>query len=188
RTGNLAGLDAEAAGLESDVIRGCIPTDAFQNTRVPGIYAIGDVAGRAALTPLAIAAGRRLADRLFDAAPQSRVDYDNVPTVVFSHPPVATVGLTEDQAREKHGDAVRVYQSRYTPLYHAMTDRKVRAAFKLITVGDEERVIGCHLAGPGVEEMLQGFAIAIRMGATKRDFDDTIAIHPSGAEELLNMR
>ena len=187
RAGNVAGLGLEAAGIEADE-RGFIPADEQQNTATPGIYAVGDVTGHAALTPLAIATGRRLADRLFGMRPDSRLDYATVPTVVFSHPPLATVGLSEEDARQRYGEAVRVYRSRYTPLYHAITSHKVRAAVKLITAGEEERIVGCHMAGPGVEEILQGFAVAIRMGATKRDFDETVAIHPSGAEELLNMR
>jgi glutathione reductase (NADPH) len=167
---------------------GYVATDEWQNTSVPGIYAIGDITGRPALTPVAIAAGRRLADRLFGGQPQRRLDYSNIPTVIFSHPPLGTIGLTELQAREQHGDAVKVYRSEFTPLYHAVTERKIKAAMKLVTVGDEEKIVGCHIFGAGSDEMLQGFAVAIRMGATKRDFDDTVAIHPTSAEELVTMR
>ncbi|MEW8690673.1 MAG: FAD-dependent oxidoreductase, partial [Candidatus Thiodiazotropha endolucinida] len=167
---------------------GYIPTDALQNTNVPNIYAVGDVTGRAQLTPVAIAAARRLADRLFGGMSERRLDYDVIPTVVFSHPPIATVGLTETQAREIHGDAVKIYQSRFTPMYHAFTRHQSKMAMKLVTIGAREKVIGCHVIGTGADEMLQGFAVAIRMGATKQDLDDTIAIHPTAAEELVTMR
>lgn len=187
RISDSASLDIAAAGLEADA-SGHILTDDWQNTRVPGIYAIGDVTGRIALTPVAIAAGRRLADRLFGGRPDSRLDYELIPTVIFSHPPLATIGLTEDEARARFGDAVQVWQSRYTPLYHALTTRKTRSAVKLITTGAEQRIVGCHVFGPGADEMMQGFAVAIRMGATKKDLDDTVAIHPTGAEELIGLR
>jgi glutathione reductase (NADPH) len=167
---------------------GYIPTDEFQNTNIPNIYAIGDVTGEAQLTPVAIAAGRRLADRLFGGMKERKLDYDLIPTVVFTHPPIATVGLTESEAREIHGSAVKIYQSRFTPMYHAFTQHQSKMAMKLITVGAKEKVVGCHVIGMGADEMLQGFAVAMRMGATKQDFDDTIAIHPSAAEELVTMR
>ena len=181
------GLNLEAAGIETDA-DGYIPTDEFENTRVPGIYAVGDVNGKAALTPVAIAAARRLADRLFGGQPERRLDYSQIPTVVFSHPPIGTVGLTETEARAKHGDAVKVYTSRFTPMYHALTPRKRQTAMKLVTVGAREKVVGVHIIGLGADEMLQGFAVALRMGATKRDLDDTIALHPTSAEELVTMR
>ena len=184
---NVAGLDLKAAGVKTDK-EGYIMTDEWQATNVAGIYAVGDVTGREALTPVAIAAGRRLADRLFGGQPQRKLDYANIPTVVFSHPPVGTVGLTEAQARERHGDAVKIYRTEFTPLFHAFTQRKSKSAMKLVTVGKEEKIVGCHVFGPGADEMLQGFAVAIHMGATKRDFDDTVAIHPTSAEELVTMR
>jgi len=182
-----AGLGLEAAGIETDP-RGFIPTDDFQNTNVPGVYALGDVTGRPALTPVAIAAGRRLADRLFGGQPERHLDYSLIPTVVFSHPPIGTVGLTEEQARAEHGDAVKIYQTRFTAMYHALAPHSVATAMKLVCIGAQEKVVGCHIIGPGADEMLQGFAVAMRMGATKRDFDDTIAIHPTSAEELVTMR
>jgi len=107
---------------------------------------------------------------------------------VFSHPPIGTIGLTEEEARQQHGDAVRVYQSQFRPMYHAFTPRQPQTVMKLVCVGAEEKIVGCHLIGAGVDEILQGFAVAIRMGATKRDFDDTVAIHPTSAEELVTMR
>jgi glutathione reductase (NADPH) len=170
------------------VKHGYVPTDDFQNTSVPGLYAIGDVTGRAPLTPVAIAAGRRLADRLFGGMHDRRLDYDGIPTVVFSHPPVGTVGLSEEQARVQHGDAVRIYSASFVPMYHALTHRKVRMEMKLVCVGADERVIGLHVMGHGADEMLQGFAVALKMGATKRDFDETVAIHPTASEEFVTMR
>lgn len=167
---------------------GFIAVDKFQNTRIEGIYAIGDVTGCEALTPVAIAAGRRLADRLFGGMLERRLDYNLIPTVVFSHPPIGTVGLSEAAAREKHGEHVRVYTTGFVPMYHALTTRKRRAEMKLVCVGPEERIVGLHVIGHGADEMLQGFAVAIRMGATKHDFDDTIAIHPTAAEEFVTMR
>jgi glutathione reductase (NADPH) len=167
---------------------GTIPVDDFQNTRVPGIYAIGDITGRLPLTPVAIAAGRRLADRLFDNRPERRLPYENIPTVVFTHPPIGTVGLTEERALAAHGASVKIYQTRFTSLYDALTEHKTKTAMKLVCVGAEERIVGCHVIGPHADEMLQGFAVAVRMGATKRDFDDTVAIHPTSAEELVTMR
>ncbi len=187
RAPRTAELDLAAAGLTTDE-QGFIPVDDYQNTAVAGVYAVGDVTGRAALTPVAIAAGRRLADRLFGGQPERKLDYELIPSVVFSHPPVATVGLTEGEARARHGDSVKVYQSRFTPMVHAFTRRQVKTALKLITVGARERIVGCHIIGHAADEMLQGFAVAIRMGASKRDFDDTIAIHPTSAEELVTLR
>ena len=182
-----ADLNLEVAGVVTDA-EGYIPTDRFQQTNVKGIYAIGDVTGQAPLTPVAIAAGRRLSDRLFGGMPERYLPYENIPTVVFSHPPIGTVGLTESVARESHGEAVKVYQTRFTAMYNAFTERKQKTAMKLVTVGAQEKVVGCHIIGPGADEMLQGFAVAIRMGATKRDLDDTVAIHPTSAEELVTMR
>jgi glutathione reductase (NADPH) len=187
RAPNTAELNLEAAGVAMDE-HGFIPTDAFQNTNVPGLYAVGDATGRAQLTPVAIAAARRLGDRLFNNQPERHLDYENIPTVMFSHPPIGTVGLTEDEARERHGDAVKVYQTRFTPMYHALTDHKSKTAMKLVCVGAQERIVGIHMIGHGVDEMLQGFAVALKMGATKKQFDDTVAIHPTSSEELVTMR
>jgi glutathione reductase (NADPH) len=180
-------LNLAVAGVPTQS-NGVIPTDAYQNTPVPGIYAIGDVTVHFHLTPVAIAAGRRLADRLFGHQPERRLPYENIPSVVFTHPPIGTVGLTEEAARKEYGDAVRIYQTRFRPMYHAFTVRQPKTMMKLVCVGPEERIVGCHLLGEGADEMLQGFAVAIRMGATKRDFDDTVAIHPTSAEELVTMR
>jgi glutathione reductase (NADPH) len=168
--------------------QGFIEVNEFQETSVPGIFAIGDVTGRLTLTPVAIAAGRRLADRLWGGMDGRKLDYENVPTVVFGHPPLGTVGLTEPTALARFGDQVKCYTTGFVPMYHALTTAKHRTRMKLVTVGPEERVVGVHLAGRGVDEMLQGFAVAVRMGATKRDFDDTVAIHPTAAEELVTLR
>ncbi len=188
RQPNTSGLGLEKAGVET-APRGHIPVDAWQNTNVAGIYAIGDVAGKAELTPVAIAAGRRLGDRLFGGQPERKLSYEIVPTVIFSHPPIGTIGLTEAEASERYGDdALRVYKSEFVPMFNALTEAKPRTAMKLVTVGEEERVVGCHVIGPGADEMAQGFAVAMSMGACKRDLDDTIAIHPTSAEELVTMR
>lgn len=183
-----AELALDEVGVATDD-RGYVTVDAFQNTNIEGIYAIGDVTGHAELTPVAIAAGRRLADRVFDGQTDRRLSYELIPTVVFSHPPIGTVGLTETEACLKHGaDRVRAYNAKFVPMFNALTEHKPKTAMKLVTVGDEERIVGCHIVGAGADEMLQGFAVAMSMGACKRDFDDTIAIHPTSAEELVTMR
>ncbi len=187
RAPNTDGLDLEAAGVQTDE-KGFVPVDGFQQTNVEHIFAIGDVTGRAALTPVAIAAGRRLADRLYGGMEGRRLEYECIPTVIFSHPPMGTVGLGEDEARAEYGDAVKIYMSSFVPMYYALGDDRQRACMKLITAGVDERIVGCHIIGDGADEMLQGFAVAIRMGATKADFDDTVAIHPTSAEELVTMR
>jgi glutathione reductase (NADPH) len=187
RDANVAGLELQKAGVALDDLNYVI-TDGFQNTNIAGVYAIGDVTGRAALTPVAIAAGRRLSDRLFGGKPDRHLEYSMIPTVIFTHPPIGTVGATEAEARARYGDAVKVYVAEFTPMYHAMTARKTHTDMKLVCVGPEQRIAGCHIMGTGADEMLQGFAVAIRMGATKADFDDTVAIHPTSAEELVTMR
>lgn len=187
RAPNVAELNLEAAGIESNA-RGFIPTDEFQKTNVDHIFGLGDVTGRDALTPVAIAAGRRLADRLYNGMTNRRLEYHTIPTVVFSHPPIGTVGLTEDEARAEYGDGVKVYETRFNAMMYAFSETKVKTVMKLIVEGDDERVVGCHMIGDSADEMLQGFAVAIRMGATKQHFDDTVAIHPTSAEELVTMR
>lgn len=186
REANTDRLDLANAGITAEA-GGVIVTDPFQNTSTSGIYAIGDITGRAELTPVAIAAGRKLAARLFKGEADARLDYDNIPTVTFSHPPIGTIGLTEDEARTQH-ETVKVYTTRFTGMYNAMTEHKPKTAMKLVCAGAEERVVGCHIIGEGADEMLQGFAVAIKMGATKADFDSTVAIHPTSAEELVTMR
>lgn len=187
RCPNTDSLDAEKAGVEQDE-HGFVPTDRFQQTNVENIFALGDVTGRDALTPVAIAAGRRLGDRLYGGMEGRHLEYELIPTVIFSHPTIGTVGLTEDQARTKYGDDMKVYTSGYTGMYYALGTNKRRSVMKLITAGADERVVGCHVIGEGADEMMQGFAVAMRMGATKKDFDDTVAIHPTSSEELVTMR
>jgi glutathione reductase (NADPH) len=187
RAPNTAELNLDAAGIVCDA-SGFVPVDDYQRTNVEHISSIGDVTGRTALTPVAIAAGRRLADRLYGGMEDRHLEYCFIPTVIFSHPPIGTIGMTEQEARREYGDEVCVYESTFTPMYFALSDEKQRTMMKLITAGGEERVVGCHIIGDGVDEMLQGFAVAIRMGATKKDFDDTVAIHPTSAEELVTMR
>ncbi|XP_060065480.1 glutathione reductase, mitochondrial-like [Ylistrum balloti] len=188
RNPNTQGLNLEKQGVKLDS-KGHIIVDAFQNTDAKNIYALGDVCGKALLTPVAIAAGRRLAHRLFDNKPDLKLDYNNIATVVFSHPPTGTIGLTEEEARTKYGDdKIKIYSSVFTPMYYAVTQTKHKCSMKLVCLLPEEKVIGLHMVGQGVDEMLQGFSVAIKMGATKKQFDDTVAIHPTSAEELVTMR
>jgi glutathione reductase (NADPH) len=154
---------------------------------VPSVHAVGDIAGKVGLTPVAIAAARKLMDRLFGGQPQAKMDYENVASVVFSHPALGAVGLSEEEARARHGD-VRVYRSNFRPMLQALADGTQRSLFKLVCVGEEERVVGVHLLGDAADEILQGFAVAVKMGATKAQFDDTVAIHPTSAEEIVLMR
>jgi glutathione reductase (NADPH) len=181
-----AGLGLAEAGVKLGA-GGEVVTDFRQDTSVAGIHAIGDVTGRSELTPVAIAAGRRLADRLFGGEPDRHLDYRLIPTVVFSHPPIGTVGLTEAEARAEHGDSVEAFRHDFMPLYHGITARRRRAEVKLVTTGRERRIVGLHAIGKEADELLQGFAVALRLGATKRDFDDTVAIHPTSAEELVTL-
>ena len=187
RAPNVERLGLENAGVEHDGY-GFITVDKYQATNVENIFALGDVTGAVALTPVAIAAGRRLADRLYGGMEGRYLDYTNIPTVIFSHPPMGTVGLTEAEARERYGNEVKLYTSSFVPMYYALGEKKLRTNMKLIVAGEEETVVGCHIIGDGADEMLQGFAVAIKMGATKKDFDDTVAIHPTSAEELVTMR
>ncbi|MGB5705495.1 MAG: glutathione-disulfide reductase [Arenicellales bacterium] len=168
--------------------RGFVTTDQYQNTSAEGVYAVGDVTPRAQLTPVAIAAGRRLSERLFNNKPESRLDYSNIPTVIFSHPPIGTVGLSELEARQRFDNDIRTYQSRFINMRYAVSEHKPPTLVKLIVQGQDEKVVGCHIIGDGADEMTQGFAVAIKMGATKQDFDDTVAIHPTAAEELVTLR
>lgn len=179
-------------GLESTSVEvlknGTIPVDEFENTNVPGIYAIGDITGKVPLTPVAITAGRKLSERLFNNQPDSKVDYNNIPSVVFSHPPIAVIGMTEEQARRELKNDITVYKSEFTPMRHALSSHSVTTAMKLVCAGSDEKVVGIHLIGDSVDEMLQGFAVAVKMGATKSDFDSTIAVHPVSSEELVTMK
>lgn len=182
-------INLQAAGVETNA-RGFIKVDKFQNTNVPNIYAVGDIIeGGIELTPVAVAAGRRLSERLFNNKPNEHLNYELVPTVVFSHPPIGTIGLTEPKAIEQYGaENVKVYKSSFTPMYSAVTQHRQPCRMKLVCVGADEKIVGLHGIGFGVDEMIQGFAVAIKMGATKADFDNTVAIHPTGSEEFVTMR
>jgi len=190
RVPNVEPLNLPAAGLETRN-NGYIIADEYQNTNVEGIYALGDVCGQIELTPMAIAAGRCLADRLFNGM-DVKADYENVPTVVFSHPCIGTCGLTEQQAREKFGEEdLKIYNSTFTNLYYGQwqidPNDKPKTYMKLICQGPNELVVGIHILGMGADEMLQGFGVAMKMGATKADLDSCVAIHPTAAEELVTM-
>ena len=188
RTPNTQELNIAAASIQL-TSSGHIAVNEFQETNVPGIYALGDVTGEKELTPVAIKAGRLLAERLFNNKPTAKMDYHTIPTVVFSHPAIGTVGLTEEEAIHCYGkEAVTTYTSDFTSMYTALADNRQAAKFKLVTIGKNEQIVGLHGIGHGVDEMIQGFAVAIKMGATKEDFDATVAIHPTGSEEFVTMR
>lgn len=182
-----ADLGLENAGIAIDP-RGHVPVDAYGATVVPGVHAVGDITPMPALTPVAIAAARRLMDRLFGGRERRALDFETMPTVVFSHPPIGQAGLTEAAARERFGDGVQVLRAGFRPMLHALADSPQRSLFKLVCAGPERRVVGVHLLGEAVDEMLQGFAVAMRCGATLDDLHDTIAIHPTSAEEIVLMR
>ena len=188
RAANTSGFGLEKTGVELTE-RGNIYSDAFENTSVPGIYALGDVTGKLDLTPVAIKAGRQLSERLFNNKADAKLDYTDVATVVFSHPVIGSVGLTEEKAIAKYGaENIKVYKSSFTPMYTALGDNRQPSTMKLVTLGEDEKIIGLHGIGYGVDEMIQGFSVAIKMGATKADFDNTVAIHPTGSEEFVTMR
>ncbi len=181
----LQGLGLEQAGVALDK-RGYIQVDAYSNTSVSHIYAVGDVTGRLALTPVALSEGSAVARTLFANTP-SKPEYQYIPSAVFCHPNVGTIGLTEAQAREKYSK-IRVYRSDFRSLKHALTQREKRTLTKLVVDGQTDRVVGLHMVGDHAGEIIQGFAVAMRMGATKADFDSTIGIHPTAAEEFVTMR
>jgi glutathione reductase (NADPH) len=187
RRPNSDGIGLEQVGVALDGY-GHVVVDEFQRSSVAGIHAVGDVCSKIALTPVAIAAARRLMDRLFGGKPDAKLDYADIATVVFAHPPLGMVGLTEAAARLQHGDAVRTYRAGFRPMLHALADSPQRSLFKLVCVGEEERVVGIHLLGEGSDEILQGFAVALKCGIRKRDLDDVVAIHPTSAEEVVLMR
>jgi len=191
------GRSPEHRGLGLDKVdvklnqKGHIVVDDFQNTSLENVYALGDVCDKGfELTPVAIAAGRRLSDRLFGKKEDKRLIYENIPSVVFAHPTIGSIGLTEPQAREKYGDTLKIYNSGFISLYNSMfeQDEKTRSTYKLICEGPNEKVVGLHIIGEGSDEILQGFGVAIKMGATKADFDSVVAIHPTSAEELVTLK
>ena len=188
RRPNVEGLNLEKAGVTLND-RGFIKVDEYQNTVVDGIYALGDVTGEKELTPVAIKAGRTLSERLFNGKTNAKMDYTTIPTVVFSHPAIGTLGMTEEEAIKEYGqENVKVYTSKFASMYSAVTSHRQETRFKLVTAGADEKVVGLHGIGYGVDEMIQGFAVAIKMGATKADLDATVAIHPTGSEEFVTMR
>lgn len=186
RRANTKQLNLSSAGIKTQP-NGNIPVDEYENTNIKSVYAVGDITGKAALTPVAIAAGRKLGERLFGNNQSSKLDYENIPTVMFAHPPAGTIGLTESQAREKH-EKITTYTTRFTPMRYALSEHGFKTAMKLVCSGDNEKVVGIHLVGDGVDEMLQGFSIAVKAGLTKQDFDDTVAIHPTSSEELVTLK
>ena len=188
RAANTSGFGLEKTGVKLTE-KGTIYSDEFESTSVPGIYALGDVTGKLDLTPVAVKAGRQLSERLFNNKADAKLDYTDVATVVFSHPVIGSVGLTEEKAIAKYGpENIKVYKSSFTPMYTALGDNRQPSTMKLVTLGDDEKIIGLHGIGYGVDEMIQGFSVAIKMGATKADFDNTVAIHPTGSEEFVTMR
>jgi len=188
RNPNTKSLGLEKVGVEMNA-KGEVKVDEFQNTSVPNFYAVGDVAGKALLTPVAIAAGRKLAHRIFNNETDAKISYDNIATVVFSHPTIGTVGLSEEEARKKYGEEnIKCYKSVFVNMFYSLSDHKPKTGMKLVCLLPEEKIIGLHMIGMGADELLQGFSVAINMGATKKDFDSTIAIHPTAAEEFVTMR
>ncbi|VCU70397.1 Glutathione amide reductase [Pigmentiphaga humi] len=185
RAPNTSGLGLEACGvaLGKD---GEVKVDGRSRTNVPSIYAVGDVTDRINLTPWAIAEGRALAETLFNDNPM-QADPENVPAAVFSQPPIATVGLSEEDARERYGK-LRIYRSRFRPMKNTLSGRDEQTMMKLVVDDATDKVVGCHMVGPDGAEIIQGLAIALKCGATKRQFDQTIGLHPTAAEEFVTMR
>ena len=182
----LDNLGLEKAGVALDA-RGFIAVDDEYRTSVSSILAIGDVIGRVQLTPVALAEGMAVARRLFKPEQYRKVDYTTIPTAVFSLPNMATVGLTEEEAREQ-GYKVTIFESRFRPMKLTMTDSLERSLMKLVVDAETDRVLGCHMAGPDAGEIMQGLGVALKAGATKQVFDDTLGIHPTAAEEFVTMR
>lgn len=188
REPNTDQLNLEATSVKTDN-RGFIQVDEYSNTDVSGVYALGDVIGKIELTPVAVKAGRLLSERLFNGQTTAKMDYELVPTVVFSHPTIGTMGLSEPEAIAKYGEAnVKVYTSSFAAMYTAVTEHRQATKMKLVCAGEDEKVVGLHGIGLGMDEILQGFGVAMKMGATKADFDSCVAIHPTSAEEFVTMR
>ncbi|MBD1558569.1 glutathione-disulfide reductase [Vibrio sp. S9_S30] len=181
-------INLASTGVETNDY-GYIKVDEYQQTNVDGIYCVGDIMeGGIELTPVAVKAGRQLSERLFNNKPNAKMDYNLVPTVVFSHPPIGTIGLTEQEAIAQYGEEnVKVYTSGFTAMYTAVTQHRQPCKMKLVCAGTDEKVVGLHGIGFAVDEMIQGFGVAMKMGATKEDFDSVVAIHPTGSEEFVTM-
>lgn len=168
RAPEVGDLNLQKVGIKQDD-RGFIVADEYQNTNVEGIYSLGDVSGLVELTPVAIAAGRKLSERIFGGHKDSKLDYTMIPSVVFAHPEVGTIGLSEPDARKKYGDEnIKVYKTSFTAMYYSMLEHKGPTSYKIVCAGPEEKVVGLHILGLGSAEMLQGFGVAIKMGATKK--------------------
>jgi glutathione reductase (NADPH) len=187
--------DLEVANVDMKLgERGHIVVDKYQNTSVPGIYAIGDVTGQAELTPVAIAAGRKLGNRLFGPpeVKNDHLDYDRIPSVVFAHPPAGASGLTEPQARERYGDSVKVYHTKFGAMFYDVMDpeekKKHPTEFKVICANENEEIVGMHLIGESIDEQMQAWGVVMRMGGTKASLDSCVAIHPTSAEELVTLK
>jgi glutathione reductase (NADPH) len=185
RAPNARGMGLEEAGVTLNK-KGAIAVDEWSRTTVPSIYAVGDVTDRINLTPVAIAESRAVAETLFNNNP-IRMDHENVPSAVFSQPPVGTVGLSEETARSVYGE-VDVYVTRFKPMKNTLSGRDERTMMKLVVDARSDRVLGCHMVGVDAPEIIQGLAVAVKCGATKRQFDATVGIHPSAAEEFVIMR
>lgn len=186
RVPNSEGLGLEAQGVALSK-NGAIIVDEYNQTSVPSIYAVGDVTDRVQLTPVAIREGHAFADTVFGGDPRT-ISYDNIASAVFSSPPIASVGLTEVQARAKYGDSVNVYRSDFRPMKNVVSGRQERGLYKMVTAGANEQVVGLHMISPESAEIIQGAAIAVNAGLTKADFDNTVALHPSMAEELVLLK
>jgi glutathione reductase (NADPH) len=180
-------INIENTDVELDE-RGYVKVDKYQNTTAAGIYAVGDNIGKVDLTPVAVKAGRLLSERLFNSKTDAHMDYDLIPTVVFSHPAIGTMGLSEKEAVAKYGESnIKVYNSSFAAMYTAVTSHRQATKMKLVCEGIDEKVVGLHGIGFGMDEILQGFAVAIKMGATKADFDACVAIHPTSGEEFVTL-
>jgi len=185
RKPNLDKLGLEKAGVE--IKNGAIAVDEYSQTSQEHIYAVGDCTDKMNLTPVAINEGRAFADTHFGGKSR-KMSYENVPTAIFTTPEAATVGLTEAQAREQYGEAVKIYRARFRPMYHTLSGREDKTMVKLVVNQNTDKVLGAHMVGEHAAEIIQGIAIALKMGATKKDFDATVGIHPSTAEEFVTMR
>jgi glutathione reductase (NADPH) len=185
RVPNIEGLGLETVGI-AHTPHYAIPVDAYSKTTVDSIYAVGDVTNRANLTPVAIREGHAFADTVFGGRPV-KIDHSLIPTAVFSQPEIGTVGLTEAEARKRHAK-IDIYKTSFRPMKHTLSGRDERMLMKLVVDGESDRVLGCHIAGPDAGEMAQLLGISVRLGATKADFDATMAVHPTAAEELVTMR
>jgi glutathione reductase (NADPH) len=185
RKPNLQNLAIENAGVE--VKKDAIAVDEYSRTNQPHIFAVGDCTNRVNLTPVAINEGRAFADTVFGGQPR-KMAYDNIPSAIFSTPEGAAVGLTEAQARKNWGEAVKCYRAAFRPMYHTLSGRAEKTMVKLVVEEDTQKVLGAHMVGEHAAEIIQGIAIALKMGATKQDFDATVGIHPSTAEEFVTLR